>query len=164
MVLRPGQSLVSQEYHALRRSSLVVRQMSSSSLAATKSMSSVLKIKKSRQVIYIECKQCAVYIDHVFKLQCRAPHWGKITLLWDCVLGFLLQAVLQFPCPVSDLVESHDKQLLYVACSSGVYCVSVQYLLSRYKPMCSTFECNHNSWILFSSFKSLSKYPRIICS
>ncbi|XP_051273706.1 Fanconi anemia core complex-associated protein 100 [Dicentrarchus labrax] len=42
-----------------------------------------------------------------------------------------LRAVLQFPHPVSDLFESHDKQLLYVACRSGVYCVSVQFLLSR---------------------------------
>ncbi|XP_037611932.1 Fanconi anemia core complex-associated protein 100 isoform X1 [Sebastes umbrosus] len=40
-------------------------------------------------------------------------------------------AVLQFPGPVTDLVESHDKQLLYVACRSGVYCVSLQFLLSR---------------------------------
>ncbi|KAL7372231.1 hypothetical protein ABVT39_012532 [Epinephelus coioides] len=42
-----------------------------------------------------------------------------------------LTAVLQFPGPVSDLVESHDKQLLYVACRTGVYCVSLQVLLSR---------------------------------
>ncbi|XP_038591881.1 Fanconi anemia core complex-associated protein 100 [Micropterus salmoides] len=42
-----------------------------------------------------------------------------------------LTAVLQFPGLVSDLVESHDKQLLYVACGSGVYCVSLQFLLSR---------------------------------
>ncbi|XP_034716880.1 Fanconi anemia core complex-associated protein 100 [Etheostoma cragini] len=41
-----------------------------------------------------------------------------------------LTAVLQFPDPVRDLVGSHDKQLLYVACRSGVYCVSLQ-LLSR---------------------------------
>ncbi|XP_073346064.1 Fanconi anemia core complex-associated protein 100 isoform X2 [Pagrus major] len=42
-----------------------------------------------------------------------------------------LTAVLQFPGPVRDLVESHDKQLLYAACTSGVYCVSLQFLLSR---------------------------------
>ncbi|KAF1374081.1 hypothetical protein PFLUV_G00245550 [Perca fluviatilis] len=42
-----------------------------------------------------------------------------------------LTAVLQFPDPVSDLVGSHDKQLLYVACRSGVYCVSLQFQLSR---------------------------------
>ncbi|XP_035469848.2 Fanconi anemia core complex-associated protein 100 [Scophthalmus maximus] len=42
-----------------------------------------------------------------------------------------LTAVLQFPSPVSDLVESHDKQLLYVSCGSGVYCVSFPFLLSR---------------------------------
>ncbi|KAM7381908.1 hypothetical protein PAMA_012660 [Pampus argenteus] len=42
-----------------------------------------------------------------------------------------LTAVLQFPGPVSDLVESRDKQLLYVACRSGVYCVSSTFLLSR---------------------------------
>ncbi|XP_044034754.1 Fanconi anemia core complex-associated protein 100 isoform X2 [Siniperca chuatsi] len=42
-----------------------------------------------------------------------------------------LTAVLQFSGPVSDLVESHDKQLLYVACGSGVYCVSLQFLQSR---------------------------------
>uniref|UniRef100_A0A3Q1IJR4 FA core complex associated protein 100 n=1 Tax=Anabas testudineus TaxID=64144 RepID=A0A3Q1IJR4_ANATE len=43
-----------------------------------------------------------------------------------------LTAVLQFPGPVSDLAESHDKQFLYVCCSTGVYCVSVPLLLSRY--------------------------------
>ncbi|XP_062298544.1 Fanconi anemia core complex-associated protein 100 [Scomber scombrus] len=42
-----------------------------------------------------------------------------------------LRAVLQFPAAVSDLVESHDKQLLYVACRSGVYCVSSSFLPSR---------------------------------
>ncbi|XP_036938065.1 Fanconi anemia core complex-associated protein 100 isoform X2 [Acanthopagrus latus] len=42
-----------------------------------------------------------------------------------------LTAVLQFPGPVSDLVGSHDKQVLYAACMSGVYCVSSQFLLSR---------------------------------
>uniref|UniRef100_UPI003AABA2DC Fanconi anemia core complex-associated protein 100 n=1 Tax=Centroberyx gerrardi TaxID=166262 RepID=UPI003AABA2DC len=42
-----------------------------------------------------------------------------------------LTAVLQFPGPVSDLVHSHDKQLLYVACESGVYCVNLPNLLSR---------------------------------
>ncbi|XP_030255035.1 Fanconi anemia core complex-associated protein 100 isoform X2 [Sparus aurata] len=42
-----------------------------------------------------------------------------------------LTAVLQFPGPVSDLVESHDKQVLFAACMSGVYCVSSQFLLSR---------------------------------
>uniref|UniRef100_UPI0037E914CB Fanconi anemia core complex-associated protein 100 n=1 Tax=Semicossyphus pulcher TaxID=241346 RepID=UPI0037E914CB len=41
-----------------------------------------------------------------------------------------LKAVLQFPGSVSDLVEGQDKQLLYVACSSGVYCVCLQSLLS----------------------------------
>uniref|UniRef100_A0A3Q1ID42 FA core complex associated protein 100 n=1 Tax=Anabas testudineus TaxID=64144 RepID=A0A3Q1ID42_ANATE len=41
-----------------------------------------------------------------------------------------LTAVLQFPGPVSDLAESHDKQFLYVCCSTGVYCVSVPLLLS----------------------------------
>ncbi|XP_070708074.1 Fanconi anemia core complex-associated protein 100 [Pempheris klunzingeri] len=40
-------------------------------------------------------------------------------------------AVLKFPGPVSDLIQSHDKQLLYVASRSGVYCVSLQFLLSR---------------------------------
>uniref|UniRef100_A0A671TV02 FA core complex associated protein 100 n=1 Tax=Sparus aurata TaxID=8175 RepID=A0A671TV02_SPAAU len=35
----------------------------------------------------------------------------------------ILFAVLQFPGPVSDLVESHDKQVLFAACMSGVYCV-----------------------------------------
>ncbi|XP_047465979.1 Fanconi anemia core complex-associated protein 100 isoform X2 [Mugil cephalus] len=44
-----------------------------------------------------------------------------------------LKAVLQLPAPVSDLLESHDKQLLYVACSSGVYCVSAQFLQDRVK-------------------------------
>ncbi|KAK5850618.1 hypothetical protein PBY51_001481 [Eleginops maclovinus] len=45
--------------------------------------------------------------------------------------GKILTAILQFPGPVSDLVQSHDKQCLYVACRSGVYCVSLQLLLSR---------------------------------
>lgn len=44
----------------------------------------------------------------------------------------MLQTVLLFPAPVSDLVESADKQHLYVACRNGVYCVSLQFLLSRY--------------------------------
>uniref|UniRef100_A0A3Q1CXI1 FA core complex associated protein 100 n=1 Tax=Amphiprion ocellaris TaxID=80972 RepID=A0A3Q1CXI1_AMPOC len=42
-----------------------------------------------------------------------------------------LKAVLQLPGPVTDLVESHDKQLFYVACSTGVYCVNLQSLLHR---------------------------------
>ncbi|GAA6219867.1 Fanconi anemia core complex-associated protein 100 isoform X2 [Lates japonicus] len=42
-----------------------------------------------------------------------------------------LRAVLQFRGPVSDLVECHDKQLLYVSCRSGVYCISFPLLLSR---------------------------------
>ncbi len=49
------------------------------------------------------------------------------------MLCCFVQAVLQFPDPVSDLVEDHDQQLLYVACKSGVYCVSLQFLLSRYE-------------------------------
>ncbi|XP_030610266.1 Fanconi anemia core complex-associated protein 100 [Archocentrus centrarchus] len=40
-------------------------------------------------------------------------------------------AVLQLPGPVSDLVGNHDKQLIYVACRSGVYCVNLQFLLHR---------------------------------
>uniref|UniRef100_A0A8C7Z7Z9 FA core complex associated protein 100 n=1 Tax=Oryzias sinensis TaxID=183150 RepID=A0A8C7Z7Z9_9TELE len=36
-----------------------------------------------------------------------------------------MQAVLQFPEGVVDLIESHDKHLL-VACCSGVYCVDLQ--------------------------------------
>ncbi|XP_059180888.1 Fanconi anemia core complex-associated protein 100 [Centropristis striata] len=42
-----------------------------------------------------------------------------------------LTAVLQCPGPVRDLVESHDKQLIYLACMSGVYCVSSHFLLPR---------------------------------
>ncbi|XP_041829565.1 Fanconi anemia core complex-associated protein 100 [Melanotaenia boesemani] len=42
-----------------------------------------------------------------------------------------LMGVLQFPGPVSDLVENHDKQLIFVACRSGVYCVSFHSLLPR---------------------------------
>ncbi|KAM6964640.1 Fanconi anemia core complex-associated protein 100 [Tautogolabrus adspersus] len=42
-----------------------------------------------------------------------------------------LTAILRFPGPVSDLVGSHDTQLLYVASHSGVYCVCLQSLLSR---------------------------------
>ncbi|XP_054455183.1 Fanconi anemia core complex-associated protein 100 [Anoplopoma fimbria] len=44
-----------------------------------------------------------------------------------------LTAVIECPDPVTDLVESHDKQFLYVACRSGVYCVSSQFLTSRAK-------------------------------
>ncbi|XP_071318087.1 Fanconi anemia core complex-associated protein 100 [Trachinotus anak] len=39
-----------------------------------------------------------------------------------------LTAILQFPGPVSDLAESHDKQYLYVSCTSGVYCVNLPFL------------------------------------
>ncbi|XP_068439579.1 Fanconi anemia core complex-associated protein 100 [Clinocottus analis] len=42
-----------------------------------------------------------------------------------------LTAVIECPGPVTDLVESHDRQFLYVACRSGVYCVSLQLLSSR---------------------------------
>ncbi|XP_068162104.1 Fanconi anemia core complex-associated protein 100 [Antennarius striatus] len=42
-----------------------------------------------------------------------------------------LTVVLQFPGPVSDLIESRDEQLLYVACRSGVYCVRLHFILSR---------------------------------
>ncbi|KAM4525523.1 Fanconi anemia core complex-associated protein 100 [Odontesthes bonariensis] len=42
-----------------------------------------------------------------------------------------LTAVLQLPGPVSDVVESHDRQLLFVACRNGVYCVNLQSLLHR---------------------------------
>ncbi|XP_056892812.1 Fanconi anemia core complex-associated protein 100 isoform X2 [Takifugu flavidus] len=41
-----------------------------------------------------------------------------------------LMAVLQFPSPVNDLVQSHDKCNLYVACMCGVYCVDLQLLPS----------------------------------
>lgn len=58
-------------------------------------------------------------------------------MLCDCVM-LLLQTVLQFPGPVSDLVVSHDKQLLYVACRSGVYCVSLSFLPSRFEPFTQT--------------------------
>ncbi|XP_034050062.1 Fanconi anemia core complex-associated protein 100 isoform X2 [Thalassophryne amazonica] len=44
-----------------------------------------------------------------------------------------LKAVLLFPSSVSDLVWSHDKRLMYVACKSGVYCVQLQSLLSRFQ-------------------------------
>ncbi|KAK9530606.1 hypothetical protein VZT92_012097 [Zoarces viviparus] len=42
-----------------------------------------------------------------------------------------LAAVIECPAPVTDLVESRDKRFLYVACGSGVYCVSLQSLPSR---------------------------------
>ncbi|KAG7226406.1 hypothetical protein INR49_013817, partial [Caranx melampygus] len=42
-----------------------------------------------------------------------------------------LTAVLQSPGPVTDLVVSHDNQLLYVSCTSGVYCVNLPPLLSK---------------------------------
>ncbi|XP_029934260.1 Fanconi anemia core complex-associated protein 100 [Myripristis murdjan] len=41
-----------------------------------------------------------------------------------------ITAVLQFPAPVCDLVHSPDQQLLYTACESGVYRVSLPKLLS----------------------------------
>ncbi|KAM3591918.1 uncharacterized protein V6R79_009476 [Siganus canaliculatus] len=40
------------------------------------------------------------------------------------------KGVLQFPSPVNDLVEGPD-QRLYVACMSGLYCLSLSSLLSR---------------------------------
>ncbi|KAM3859591.1 Fanconi anemia core complex-associated protein 100-like [Diretmus argenteus] len=42
-----------------------------------------------------------------------------------------LTAVLRCPGPVGDLVQSDDKQLLYVACDSGVYSVNLPSLLPR---------------------------------
>ncbi|XP_014911098.1 Fanconi anemia core complex-associated protein 100 isoform X2 [Poecilia latipinna] len=42
-----------------------------------------------------------------------------------------LRAVLQMPAAVRDVVVSHDEQLLFVACWSGVYCVNVQLLVPR---------------------------------
>ncbi|KAM9837981.1 Fanconi anemia core complex-associated protein 100 [Aulostomus maculatus] len=42
-----------------------------------------------------------------------------------------LAAVLQFPSAVSDLVVCPDMQLLFVACRSGVYSVSLSFLQSR---------------------------------
>ncbi|XP_028991183.1 Fanconi anemia core complex-associated protein 100 [Betta splendens] len=44
-----------------------------------------------------------------------------------------LTAVLQFPGPVNDLVESYDKQVLFVPCRSGVYSLNLQFLLSRFQ-------------------------------
>lgn len=70
VMLRLGQSLASLEYHAPRRSSLVVREMCSSALAATRSMSSVVKRENSRQVTNW------LIIDHVSMLHCKAPLWG----------------------------------------------------------------------------------------
>lgn len=46
----------------------------------------------------------------------------------------LLQTVLLLPAAVSDLVGNQDKQLIYVACRSGVYRVNLQFLLHRYEP------------------------------
>lgn len=60
------------------------------------------------------------------------PQVIKITYTL-CHVG-LLQAVLQLPGPVSDLVVSHDNQLLYVSCTSGVYCINLPHLLSKYVP------------------------------
>lgn len=68
---------------------------------------------------------------------------GKSVSTFSEIFCFL-QAVLQFPGPVSDLVESRDKQLLYVACRSGVYCVSLPFLLSRYEP-CLHIGCQQHS-------------------
>ncbi|XP_014911089.1 Fanconi anemia core complex-associated protein 100 isoform X1 [Poecilia latipinna] len=43
-----------------------------------------------------------------------------------------LRAVLQMPAAVRDVVVSHDEQLLFVACWSGVYCVNVQLLVPSF--------------------------------
>lgn len=50
-------------------------------------------------------------------------------------LVVVLQTVLQMPAAVRDLAVSHDEQLLFVACWSGVYCVKVQLLVPRYKSL-----------------------------
>ncbi|XP_005448206.1 Fanconi anemia core complex-associated protein 100 [Oreochromis niloticus] len=42
-----------------------------------------------------------------------------------------ITTVLLLPAAVSDLVGNQDKQLIYVACRSGVYCVNLQFLLHR---------------------------------
>ncbi|XP_076007835.1 Fanconi anemia core complex-associated protein 100 [Genypterus blacodes] len=42
-----------------------------------------------------------------------------------------LQVVFQFPGPVSDLIQSPDEALLYVASDSGVYCLNLPLLLFR---------------------------------
>lgn len=57
---------------------------------------------------------------------------GKPRVHLSCVV--LLQAVIACPGPVTDLVESHDKRFLFVACACRVYRVSSQLLESRYEP------------------------------
>ncbi|XP_061612306.1 Fanconi anemia core complex-associated protein 100 isoform X1 [Phyllopteryx taeniolatus] len=42
-----------------------------------------------------------------------------------------LKAIILFPGPVRDLVVNEDKQTLYVACCSGVYCIGLSSLPSR---------------------------------
>ncbi|KAM9424303.1 Fanconi anemia core complex-associated protein 100 [Pholidichthys leucotaenia] len=42
-----------------------------------------------------------------------------------------LRAVLQLPSPATDLVMSHDKQCIYVACDNGIYSVGAQLLQQR---------------------------------
>uniref|UniRef100_A0A3P9Q6Q2 FA core complex associated protein 100 n=1 Tax=Poecilia reticulata TaxID=8081 RepID=A0A3P9Q6Q2_POERE len=49
----------------------------------------------------------------------------------SCLVA-VLQAVLQMPAAVRDLVVSHDEQLLFVACWSGVYCVNIQLLVPSF--------------------------------
>ncbi|KAK2820787.1 hypothetical protein Q5P01_023746 [Channa striata] len=59
-----------------------------------------------------------------------------------------LTAVLTFPGAVSDLVESHDKQRLYVSCRNGVYCVNLPFLLSRTQGSSSPAELKISSEFL----------------
>lgn len=54
----------------------------------------------------------------------------------------MLQVVLQVPSPVNDLVQSQDKEHLFVACNCGVYCVNLQLLLSRYGFICCLIQCH----------------------
>lgn len=57
---------------------------------------------------------------------------GSDELYVFCTEEKRLRTIIQFPGPVSDLVYSQDQQLLFAACSSGVYRVSSQFLLPRY--------------------------------
>ncbi|KAK2884963.1 Fanconi anemia core complex-associated protein 100 isoform X1 [Channa argus] len=54
-------------------------------------------------------------------------------------------AFLKFPGPVSDLIEIHDKQLLYVSCRNGVYCVNLPFMLSRIQSSSSPAELKISS-------------------
>lgn len=117
MLLRLGQSLA---FHAHRHARLILGQMFSSVLAATRFMYLISRRENLRQVTKITGTAKPHSSSH-------DSSGGK-----DNFYVILLQAVLQFPGPVNDLVGGYDKQVFHVSCRNGVYCINFQYLLSRY--------------------------------